>query len=140
MLRLKFDAHQLLDRRTPLKQKTIIIILLLTAACITALLMTRRTGSRSIVGRWHHVGPGGGGTMTFLGSGNVDVGINPGSYTWVDAEHLRVEFAMGSPRLIWLSPQTGDMQWTNHELGLVLRYTNEPGSFAKVRINKALGL
>ena len=37
-------------------------------------------------------------------------------------------------------PQTGDMQWTNQELGLILRYTNEPGSFAKVRINKALGL
>ena len=123
-----------------MKRKTFAIILLLTAACIAALLMTRRTAPRSIVGRWHQVGPAGGEQMTFTGDGDMQVGDTPGSYTWIDAEHLKVQFPMGSPRLIWLSPQTGDMQWTNQELGLVLRYTNEPGSFAKVRINKALGL
>ena len=64
-----------------------------------------------------------------------------GSYAWIDAEHLRIEFgALGSPRLIWFSPRTGDMMWTNHELGLVLQYTYEPGSSAKVRIGKTLGL
>jgi hypothetical protein len=123
-----------------MKRKTFAIILLLTAACIAALLMTRRTAPRSIVGRWHQVGPAGGEQMTFMGDGVMQVGDTPGSYTWIDAEHLKVEFPMASPRLIRLSSQTGDMQWTNHELGLVLRYTNEPGSFAKVRINKALGL
>jgi hypothetical protein len=123
-----------------MKRKATLIIFLLTAACLAALLMTRRTRSHSIVGRWHQVGPAGGEQMTFLGDGEMQVGDTPGSYTWIDAEHLKVEFPMGSPRLIWLSPQTGDMMWTNHQLGLVLRYTNEPGSFAKVRINKALGL
>jgi hypothetical protein len=122
------------------KRKSIIIILLLTAACLAALLLTRRTGNRSIVGRWHQVGPAAGEQMTFTGDGDMQVGDTPGSYTLIDAEHLRVEFSMGSLRLIWLSPQTGDMMWTNHELGLVLRYTNEPGSFAKVKINKALGI
>ena len=122
------------------KRKTLIIILLLTAACLATLLLTRRTGSRSVVGRWQQVGPLGSEQMTFTGGGEMQVGDTPGSYTWIDAEHLKVEFPMASPRLIRLSSQTGDMQWTNHELGLVLRYTNEPGSFAKVRINKALGL
>lgn len=79
--------------------------------------------------------------MTFMGDGDMQVGDTLGSYTWIDAEHLRIDLgAMGSPRLISFSPLTGNMQWTNHELGLVLRYTNEPGSFAKVRINKALGI
>jgi hypothetical protein len=107
---------------------------------MAALLATRRTARPSIVGRWHQVGPGASDQMTFLGDGHVQIGDSPGSYTWIDTEHLRVQFALGSPRLIWFSPRTGDMIWTNHELGLVLQYTNEPGSFAKVRINKALGL
>jgi hypothetical protein len=123
-----------------MKRKTLIIILLLAAVCIAALLLARRSGTPSAVGRWHQVGPGGGEQMTFIGDSNVQVGDTPGSYTWIDAEHLKVEFPMASPRLIWLSPQTGDMMWTNHQLGLILRYTNEPGSFAKVRIDKALGL
>jgi hypothetical protein len=123
-----------------MKPKTLAIILLLTAACLAALLLTRRTGNRSIVGRWHQVGPAGAEQMTFMGDGDMQVGDSPGSYTWIDAEHLKVQFAMGSPRLIWFSPHTGDMMWTNHELGLILRYTNEPGSSAKVKINKALGL
>ena len=78
--------------------------------------------------------------MIFMGGSDVQVGNAQGSYTWIDAEHLKVEFALGSPRLIWFSPRTGDMMWTNHELGLVLQYTKEPGSSAKVRISKALGL
>jgi hypothetical protein len=123
-----------------MKRKTLVIIPLLTAACLVAFFMTRRTGSRSVVGRWQQVGPLGSEQMTFTGDGKMQVGDTPGSYAWIDAEHLKVEFPMGSPRLIWFSPHTGDMMWTNHELGLVLRYTNEPGSFAKVRINKALGL
>ena len=118
--------------------KRIAIILVLSAACGGALLLTRRTATTSIVGRWHQVG--GGEQMTFTGGGDMLVGDSPGSYTWIDAEHLRVEFAMGSPRLIWFSPTSGDLMWTNHQLGLVLQYTNEPSSFVKVGINKALGL
>jgi hypothetical protein len=123
-----------------MKRQAAVIIFLLITACLAALLITRRMGSRSLVGRWHQVGVGGGEQMTFMGDGHMQVGDTPGSYTWIDAEHLKVEFPMGSPRLIWFSPQTGDMMWTNHQLGLILRYTNEPGSFAKVRINKVLGL
>ena len=123
-----------------MKRKTLLIILLLTAACLASLLISRRTGTRSIVGRWHQVSPIGSEQMTFTGNGDMQVDNTPGSYTWIDGEHLTVQFPMGSPRLIWFSPHTGDMMWTNHELGLVLRYTNEPGSFAKVRINEALGL
>ena len=83
--------------------------------------------------------------MVFTGNGNVQVGSignsfsTVGSYTFVDAQHLRVEFASGTPRLIWFSPSTGDMKWTNH-LGMVLRYTKEPGSFLTVRARTALGL
>jgi hypothetical protein len=127
-------------RDARMNRKTFVIILVLSAACIAALLVTRRAAPPSIVGRWHRVGVGGGEQMIFMGGGDMQVNDTLGSYTWIDAEHLRVEFASGSPRLIWFSPRTGDMIWTNHELGLVLQYTNEPGSFAKVRINKALGL
>jgi hypothetical protein len=117
----------------------ILVLLILITAAIAALLMTRRTAPSSIVGRWHQVG-GSSEQMTFLGHGNVRVGEAPGSYIWIDAEHLMVEFPTGGPRLVWFSPRTRDMIWTNHQLGLVLRYTNEPGSFAKVRISEALGL
>lgn len=120
-------------------RRRFVFIFVLSAACIAALFVTRRTEHPSIVGRWHQVG-GGSDQMIFMGGGDMQVNDKQGSYTWIDAEHLRVEFALGSPRLIWFSPRTGEMMWTNHELGLVLRYTNEPGSFAQVRIGKALGL
>jgi hypothetical protein len=123
-----------------MNRKKFAVILVLIAVCVTAaLLLPRRRARPSIFGRWAQVS-GSCEQMTFLGDGDVEVGNTPGSYTWIDDEHLRVEFAMGSPRLIWFSPRTGDMMWTNHELGLVLQYTNEPGSAAKVRISKALGL
>jgi hypothetical protein len=83
--------------------------------------------------------------MVFTGDGDMQVahvggsGSAPGSYTLVDSQHLRVEFAGGNPRLVWFSPRTGDMTWTNH-LGMVLRYTNELGSFVTVRAARALGL
>jgi hypothetical protein len=123
-----------------MNRKTFVIILVLSAACIAALLVARGTARPSIVGRWHQVGGGGGEQMMFMGDGDVRIDDAQGSYTWIDAEHLRIEFAMGSPRLVWFSARTGNMMWTNHELGVVLRYTNEVGSFAKVRISKTLGL
>ena len=113
--------------------------MIVSAACVTGLLVTRRQARHSIFGRWHQVSPGGE-QMTFAGEGDVQVGSALGAYTWIDDEHLKIEFAMGSPRLVWFSPRNSDMMWTNDELGLVLRYTNEPGSSAKVRIGKALGL
>ena len=123
-----------------MNRKQFVIILILSAAGIAGLLVTRRHAHPSIFGRWHQVSPGGE-QMTFMGEGDVQVSSANGSYTWIDDEHLRIElFAMGSPRLVWFSPRNGEMMWTNHELGLVLRYTNEPGSSAKVRISKALGL
>ena len=122
-----------------MNRKRFFIVLVLSAACIAVLFVTHRRARLSIVGRWHQVG-GSGEQMIFTGHGDMQVNDTPGSYTWIDAEHLRVEFALGSPRLVWFSPSTGEMMWTNRELGLVLQYTNEPGSFATVRISKALGL
>jgi hypothetical protein len=122
-----------------MNRKRFAVILLVSLVCISTWLGARRSARSSIFGRWHEVGASGE-ELTFTGNGEVYVGSSPGSYTWVDDEHVRVEFGMGSPRLVWFPPRTGDMMWTNHELGLVLRYTNEPGSSAKVRISKALGI
>ena len=124
---------------TGLNRKWLIMVFVLSAACIGALLVMLRKSRPSVVGRWHEVS--GGEQMTFMRGGEMQVGDSMGSYTWIDAEHLRIDLGvMGSPRLVWFSPHTGVMQWTNHELGLVLRYTNEPGSFVRVRINEALGI
>lgn len=128
--------------RTPMNRKILVLVLALGAIGIAALFLTRQRAG-SIVGRWHLVG--GTEQMVFTGNGDMEVaevggsGSAPGSYTFVDSQHLRVEFALGSPRLVWFSPSTGDMTWTNNR-GMVLRYTNEPGSFVKVRASRALGL
>ena len=83
--------------------------------------------------------------MVFTGSSDMRVdtgggGSLPGSYTWIDSRHVMVKFFGGSPRLVWCSPGTGDMSWTNHDIGVVLRYIYEPGSFVTVQVNRALGL
>ena len=121
-----------------MKRKRIVIILVVSAVCVAALLVLG-AGRGSVVGRWHQVG-GGSDMMMFMGGGDMQVNESPDSYIWTDGECLRVEFGMGSPRLVWFSPRDGTMQWTNEQLGLVLRYTNEPGSFVTVGIGKALGL
>ena len=130
-------------RRARMNRKMLVLVLVLGASCIAGLLLTRQTTRPSFVGRWHQVG--GTEQMVFTGDGDMQVaeagqsGSAPGSYSLIDSEHLRVEFALGSPRLVWFSPSTGEMMWTNHR-GMVLRYTNEPGSFVKVRASRALGL
>jgi hypothetical protein len=115
-----------------------VFIFTMSAGCFAAIFVTFWMARRSVVGRWHQVG-GSGEQMTFMDGGEMQVGISPSSYTWIDAEHLKVQFAFGSPRFIQFSRRDGDMRWTNHELGLVVPYTNEPGSFAKVMAGKALG-
>ncbi|HEX7858930.1 MAG TPA: hypothetical protein VF773_01245 [Verrucomicrobiae bacterium] len=124
-----------------MKGKKLVIILIVSAVCIAAVLMMLmlRMARDSVVGRWHEVGVAGAEQMTFSGGGDVWIGDSLGSYTWIDEEHLRVEFGMGSPRLVRFSARDGTMQWTNEQLGLVLRYTNEPGSLVKVGIGKVLG-
>lgn len=137
---VKFEAYCSVRRRDArMNRKKLFIILAVSAVCVAALLAMHRTTRPSIVGRWHQVG-GGSDQMIFTGGGDMQVNDKPGSYTWIDAEHLKVEFPMGSPRLIRFSPRSGEIMWTNDTLGVVLRYTNEPGSFLKVRISNALGL
>jgi hypothetical protein len=125
------------------KRKLLLLFLMLIASCLAAVHLTSRITSSSFIGKWRAVG--GSEVMVFTGNGEMQVTTggsdygSPGSYTLIDPQHLRVDFApMGGPRLIWFSPDTTEMAWTNHQLGMVLRYRKELGSSLKVQATRAL--
>jgi hypothetical protein len=121
------------------KRKFLLLIPMMVALGLTWRHFTIRKTPPNFIGTWRQVG--GAEMMVFTGNGEMSVDGAPGSYTMVDRQHLKVDFApMGGPRLIVFSPDTTEMAWTNESLGIVLRYRKEFGSSLKVHATKALGL